>query len=113
MIPQNEIRVGSKVLLNGKLRTVTKSDYATYLKNGVFSLFNPIVLTHAVMLKAGCTYFQNVGNYSLSGYSIEVTNKNPLVFVLEPKYWAVEVKSLHQLQNIIFSLSNKELVYTP
>ena len=111
MIPQSELRIGNQVLFKGKITKVTKTHFSTENKNGVFLNFSPITISGEVLLRCGCEYFSGAGEYKLSGYSIKPSTSNPLVFIVEPKYWSVELKSLHQFQNIVYSLSGKEAFY--
>ena len=112
MIDGKEIRIGNKVLYNGKIVSVTKTHFSTHLKNGVFSAFNPVVLTHDILTKnLGCEHFSDAGIYKLNGYRLVKTGEPNITFVLEPEFWSVEMTSLHLFMNTIYWLTGKEVVY--
>lgn len=111
MIAGNELRIGNKVLYNGKIKTVTKTDFSTQLKNGVFGAFYPIEITHEILMSCGCEFFQDAGIYKLNGYKLNMVGSAQIVFVFEPEFWAVEMKSLHQFMNTIYWLTNKEVIF--
>lgn len=116
-----ELRIGSYINANGKFVKVEKIDEKTIswktTRKGVnfwnpfvspdHEQISPIELTEEILLKCG---FQKLGKYTftcdtaLMQLEIDVITNKLLHSIL-----AIEVKHLHQLQNLYWCLTNKDL----
>jgi len=112
MIPQQELRVGNwiKEDESGQLFKIANGADIDSHTTG----FSPVAITPDLLEKCGFTFH----NY----FKIWQKNKQVLKqgpdMELDPDFWVldfshqrigVELKSLHQLQNLYFSLKEKEL----
>jgi len=110
----------------------TERDYAGHFKNNWFisggGIITPIELSPEILEKCGFRKFSHEPGYTLGGddkksercdeYSI---GKLSIMdwgngFILSNSFsfeLRIELKSLHQLQNLYFSLCGEELNYTP
>ena len=73
--------------------------------------FRPIPLTEEWLLKFGFV-FDSYGEYCKGAYSLdnEYTDKGVYIFVIQKETCLdIEIKYLHQLQNLYFALTNEEL----
>ena len=73
--------------------------------------FRPIPLTEEWLLKFGFV-FDSYGEYCKGAYSLdnEYTDKGVYNFVIHKETCLdIEIKYLHQLQNLYFALTNEEL----
>ena len=111
MINERELRINNLVEYLGETKKVLGFDEETfYLKNTVSVCYieldeiYPIPLTEEWLLRFGYVKFRN-DTYMISGHLIWtcngliMCNKNGII-----------IKSVHQLQNLYFALTNKELV---
>lgn len=119
MIQANELRIGNKILCDGKMATVANlfpdnirvKEKSIYEQASHESMYEPIPLTPETLEKAGfeyqhdqtgmCYYCKNVymffdGEYLSANFG-------------HIKRLDVEVKYLHQLQNLYFTLTGTEL----
>ena len=134
MIEARELRIGNKVDLYGSIATIETVDFAGIgiaIKEG-----KPIPLTEEWLLKFG---FENWGYGSLYSNEHEKYTRYVLhnildgtsnfeIHFIESNYgnilnneyviscdeddrinWGVELKNVHQLQNLYFALTNEEL----
>ena len=123
----SELRFGNNLLLYGKVVKVTEigfriDDYYLRVegnKNGYYlDQFEPIELTEEILLKCGFKYrpcgiqgadmWQGLAYWDLNGVHLrgdkKVTNSLKIQGFIDS-----EIKYLHQLQNLFFSLTHKEL----
>jgi len=76
-------------------------------KNTTFKL-EPIQLTEELLLK--CGFELNNGCFIFNNGCFELRYDNgSFYFIIENQHLYLEINSLHQLQNIFFALTNKEL----
>ena len=107
----NELRIGNVVYYIS-----TKKELLTHLidlptlkrieKGNKYNIFKPIPLTEEILLK--CGYIKQEGRYFLCTDAIMQLER----YIDESIYHsilAIEVKYLHQLQNLYFELTGKEL----
>lgn len=122
MIPQNELKGSNWVLReNQMIQIKSGSDIDNYLN------YDPVPVTHDIMKKCGfdtMDYEIDVIDwaiqeteklFSISQNGIPVEDQ-PYLFEYENGYGddiELEVKSLHQLQNLYFAITMKELEYKP
>lgn len=117
MIKANELRVGNHLFKYGEVVKIVeigikhKGDTNYYLRSendncGYWiDQFNPIPLTEEILLKCGflkCNFTEN--HYDTKGMKIWKCND---MFLCDKN--GVVIKSLHQLQNLYFALTNQEL----
>lgn len=116
-----QLRIGNKVLHNGIIKTVDliSPGYVAFLEDrpndnnfGDWTDLDEvefIELTEEILFKCGFKYLGNgfyessclnISIFSLSGIKINIGFKGVIIG---------EIKHLHQLQNIIYFLTNKEL----
>ena len=109
----NELRLGNYILdvfdlKNTVIRKIDLEDLSMFINYSNHPLpFRPIPLTEEILLKCG---FEKLGKYTfvcdtaLMQLEIDVINNKLLHSIL-----AIEIKYLHQLQNLYFALTNQEL----
>lgn len=129
MVQANELRIGNFISSpRGELEIVeigvkNNDYYATF--NGIhegyyLEVCEPIPLTQELLLKCGAKLREvNCGweYYDIDGFVISVNVKDKRVFFSAfdrdgEKYvndFDLELETIHQLQNLYFALSNKEL----
>jgi hypothetical protein len=121
MMQANELRIGNYVnadLYNDKYILIesicSKNEDVFNSESGEIPLIslNPIALTEDILLKCGFEY-STMGIYKKSNlYLIKWSDENAEFNVFGAngiKLIKVEIKSIHQLQNLYFALTNKEL----
>lgn len=122
MIDNQELRIGNYLLMNRRMVQVggipntiklliPGEQYAVEVEE-----FEPIPITEALLLKLG---FENVGFYdnvySKDNIRVHIDKNKEIDTVLFIMYndggsiFEKEVSSLHQLQNLYFALTGKEL----
>jgi len=116
MISANELRIGNETSF-GKVYQIEEDCFYSK-KNDVsyknkWAKIDPIPLTPEILYNCGFTYDGTcfirkgifIGEFK-SGLKYMPTNQ---------LYWGgnIEIKCLHQLQNLYFSLTGEELNYTP
>ena len=111
MIEAKDLRIGNKVDLYGSIATIETVDFAGIgiaIKEG-----KPIPLTEEWLLKFGFVYTDDVENlnrdYKLQEFEIQLhLDVNDFICCNTiPNY--VQIKYVHQLQNLYFDLTNEEL----
>lgn len=125
MINANELRIGNQVLeSHDQMHTVTASSILAQYQHDIAKVqdYKPIPLTEEILMK--CGFIQQPSPFS----GVFVNNSISLVGDYNDRYRVVgyklvfhtnagtteaKVKHLHQLQNLYFALTSKELVYTP
>ncbi len=102
----NELRIGNLIQKNGKIH-YTNIFTLRDIKNLSIDdtdIFEPIPLTEEILLKCG---FEKVaGFYSSKDEILELTCD---FIVWKPNTKKLEIKYLHQLQNLYFALTGEEL----
>lgn len=116
----NEVRVGNFILFSGVQTRVIPADFATQCR-GVNSSempnFKPIQLNEEWLLSAGFEKLTSIekgfksNSYTYSkGFSFIVHLNNGL---LSTNFWqGNEKKFVHELQNLFFSLTGEDLVFS-
>jgi len=127
MIRANELRIGNWILVNEKPMIVNTVYYEPLMKKAIVNVVEklgdvPIVpignitssipLTEEILLKCGFSevgMFNNV--YHKDNFRIIIGHKQNCLFQIHKDEHCVgiEISSLHQLQNLYFVLTNKEL----
>lgn len=119
----NELRIGNIVWSNDghydKIEDeVTGIEYnrvsTKYCKTPYLPISNiePIPLAEKWILKFGFKKVESLceGGYSLNNVNLSINSINEINFYLfEFGDWYIKIKFLHQLQNIFFALTGKEL----
>jgi hypothetical protein len=109
----NELRIGNwvnfeyKGLNYGKL--FIDKNYFSHYENKEY-IYTPIPITEEWLLKFGFKYYQNVNGYT---YRIDfrihfVKFENGFTTYLDNTEWS-EIQYVHELQNLYFALTQKEL----
>lgn len=120
MINTAEIRIGNFVDFEGeccKVLEISKNGLALCLSDGEqewidgFQLY-PIPLTEEIILDFGFFKYNNayvleVPDENIHNWQFSIWND----FTYNSVEFPVELKYLHQLQNLYFALTNKELCY--
>jgi hypothetical protein len=117
----NELRIGNwvtwkqngkPVQLKGIRPEFIQTDPTTL--GGVVKNYSPIPLTPEILAKVGFKFDNRLGVYlhedDLAGIHIL---ENSDRFLVEFYYSFLELRHLHQLQNLFFVLTGQELNYTP
>ena len=101
MILAKELRIGNLVNTKNGIKKVTEIgiDYDCFFTQ---DHINPIPLTEEWLLKFG--YIKIGNNYLIQGHSIWICND---LFMCDKN--GMILKHVHQLQNLYFALTNKEL----
>ena len=118
-----ELRIGNYIEYNGEIIKLDGSLFACYIQNELDYPFNEIPLTEEILLKFGfnevegerwCDMheeFEECNYYYLSMFKIYY---NPETDIFEDDslyHFNVNLKYVHQLQNIYFTLSSEELTF--
>lgn len=118
----NELRVGNHLFKYGEVVKIVeigikhKGDTNYYLRSendncGYWiDQFNPIPLTEEILLK--CCFEKTIVNTMIKAwlnFSFYLTIRDDGELFYEWKGGNIQVKYLHQLQNLYFALTNKEL----
>lgn len=107
MIDIKEIRIGN-IIRDGKdsFHSITDADiYDEIGSSEVFKYYNPIPLTPEILEACGSLSPYVISKYSKEYYSLFFDSVAACNVVGE-----VELKSLHQLQNLYFALTGEELM---
>lgn len=111
----NELRIGNYIYYNGKLSKIDLTDFRDILEDEYeINYYKSIPLTDEILLRCG---FEDKGiddNWIIFRFkSIRICKTEMLGFIFNfdngEEY--VKVKYLHQLQNLCFTLTGKELTY--
>ena len=118
-----ELRIGNYIEYNGEIIKLDGSLFACYIQNELDYPFNEIPLTEEILLKFGfnevegerwCDMheeFEECNYYYLSMFKIYY---NPETDIFEDDslyHFNVNLKYVHQLQNIYFALTGEELTF--
>lgn len=115
----NELRIGN--YLNGKQGHVVVSEirlnnsvkiYDNTSSFYVGTCLKAIPTTTEWLLKLGFIYNDFEGLYQKSGYDVDILDGEHCHFYI-PEFgkWYQDTEYLHQLQNLYFALTGKELTY--
>ena len=138
MIKENEIRVGNwfehlpewSYRNENSVKYLFKWEQRDWYQLGECTIFiesiNPIVLTPAILIKCGYkrsgNYFTNrltTGNIdTVNGADMYIETYGDISFVFNVccdyyNGYSVNIKYLHELQNLYFSLTKEELTFKP
>jgi len=111
-LQSKELRIGNLIYCDGALGKVTGLDsYGNIQWQGYYPLtkLEPIPLTEEILLKVG--FVKGIVNTLINAYclfSFYLTIHEDKLFY-EWKGGNIEIKYLHQLQNLYFALTGKEL----
>jgi len=123
-----EIRVGSKVNLNGADVTVKTIEYNPVSEEYFISVFedyrqikvnylSPIPITEELLLKAGFE-LQYFGTIKTDAYKNKIVtihciggNTGEFQVAIFNKIFPIYIQYIHQLQNLIYSLTGSELTF--
>ena len=123
MTQPQELRIGNYVEYNGEIIKLDGSLLCCYIQNELEFPLNPIPLTEEILLKFGfnevegerwCDMheeFEECNYYYLSMFKIYY---NPETDIFEDDslyHFNVNLKYVHQLQNIYFALTGEELTF--
>lgn len=128
MIPGNELRLGNYILATSQLRKVNQigdlyvevfdeiSDGPSRMRHSLSDIF-PVPLSEDVLLHCGFVYrdhfkfWQLISGEKETRSEMDIDNDfNVIDFMRRPV--VKTLTSLHQLQNIFFSLKGRELIYS-
>jgi hypothetical protein len=113
----NELRLQNIVedifdLRNPKIRRIDIEDFVMIRNYGFHPIpFKPITLTEEWLLKAGFGYFGDGNEYfkHISVEYIELLDQGVDFKIFIFDYPCLNIKYVHQLQNLYFSFTNEEL----
>lgn len=135
MVKANELRIGNLVYLDLKeqyLKTIVELKHymasVKYIRTDTgephqsmvdYERLEPIPLTQEWLLKFGFCRYGNSQNKFLSKrvnglrliIRMDMFDSNRFFFVMNQN-WIIDIKSVHHLQNLFFSLTGKELVFS-
>ena len=112
MIQPQELRIGDYIEYNGEAIKLDGSLLCCYIQNELEFPFNPIPLTEEILLKFG--FFKKLGNYELENFRFHISqpmNFDGFVFCEEYSVITDKIQFVHQLQNLFYSISGKELIF--
>jgi hypothetical protein len=119
MIPANELRIGNWVYGFKTTYYIDSNDFKYVDSDTGLIPFSPILLTEEILLKCGFEKHSNSNEfwnlYTLkNGWYISqaLHEENSASVKMGLFYWSdeyVELQYLHQLQNLYFALTKKEL----
>ena len=112
-----ELRVGQNYLYDGNIIKLCGSFLAMYLQNDTDLYLYPIPITEEMLLKCGFEKRQQSDNFFYFGYGTNPITKDWMLclkyFQDENRFFFLNghhnIKYLHQLQNLYFTLTGKEL----
>lgn len=117
MIQPNELRIGNWIYDDGKpIQVTTGLFYLMYEYEDRFDSYHdilPIPLTEEILLKCGFDgigFYENV--FSKGSFRVHLNKEGKkalLVYHHDNNHIELEVKSLHDLQNVFFALTGTEL----
>lgn len=113
----NELRIGNYVNIDSPEKTqksILKIENGVQIDNLIHVLHSPIPLTDGLLLKAGFEYDEYQYLYELNTVIIHIQNgiltfRKHYLLNKEFEYEEIEIKYLHQLQNLYFALTGKEI----
>lgn len=109
MLKESDLRIGNWVLHNGDYRKLTEIEFKILLQFSVDEL-TPIPLTEEILLKCGVYYDIDSDTFKISNCSLQLD-----IFDFEEYDCVVfgesliQIKYLHQLQNLYHALTGQEL----
>ena len=107
----NELRIGNYILFDNDVYDVRGfvNERVKIHKREVYigQLFKPIPLTEEWLLKFGFSKWKNKNNFSKGSFIVYTLSKKGFHF--GKKSLRVELKYVHQLQNLYFALTGEEL----
>ena len=114
MIQPQSLRIGNYIEYNGEIIKLDGSLFCCYIQNELEFPFNPIPLTEEILLKLGFKQneqFKTNFKFYFKDNEIEINiyngNNNSW---LNDRY-VINLKYVHQLQNLYFSLCGEELTF--
>lgn len=114
MVNANELRLGNWISYNGKYYEVDEiwfdlDEGAYYTQDFNINFISPIPLTEELLLKCGFERNKTYKRYFYNGISIS-KYEGEKYFVFDGwRFRAIDIKYLHQLQNLYFILTGEEL----
>ncbi len=109
----NELRIGNKVNLYGSQATIIPNDFEKWFQNSPnweHNAFKGIPLTEEWLLKFGFDLVVKEGNQG----EFRVYQLNEITYNTNNGWWwkhhlTVQPKYIHELQNLFFAITGKEL----
>lgn len=111
-LKETELRIGNTILINGNMYNLELPDLNLIANRNGKSTYSPIHLTEDILVKLGFEKTANPRELKYGGYSILLLNEIRFVicnYIENPP--SVKVSTLHQLQNLFFSLCGEELTF--
>jgi hypothetical protein len=114
----NELRIGNLVYCNGRIETIDLNSFGTQWNNSdgrlLFDEYKPIPLTEEWLVKFGFWYDGNQQearyNISMMGYDcVLIEGKRAFEFWVDDEYCLVDIKYVHELQNLYKVLTGHDL----
>ena len=122
MISANELRIGNYLLITGESISISSgfiADYDFSVKNNFSSntplikdSIEPIPITEEWLLKFGFEYFESNDSYQLDtdlGFCIWGRIHYGFYIFANSEELGSEIRYVHELQNLYFALTKKEL----
>ena len=123
MIQPQELRIGNYIEYNGEIIKLDGSLLCCYIQNELEFPLNPIPLTEEILLKFGfnevegerwCDMheeFEECDYYYLSMFKIYYNPETDRFEDDSLSHFNVNLKYVHQLQNLFFALTGEELTF--
>ena len=105
MIQPQLLRIGNYIEYNGEIIKLDGSLLCCYIQNELDYPFNEVPLTEEILLKFG---FEKKGDFWFVKSGIKIENRNN-GFSYFRYLNEIKIISVHQLQNLFFSLCGEEL----
>jgi hypothetical protein len=108
-----DLRIGNLVQVGNEIEKLELVDFADMYENSTLIHYHPIPLTEEWLLKLGFQklydnyYLLYVGSFKINYYYN--FSGSTWKFMLEEEL--LDIKSVHELQNLYYSLTKKELTY--
>jgi len=117
-IEAKELRIGNSVIIDGHITTITDSimfdndESSWYVDDIDITLVDPIQLTEQWLLRFGFKYIKEVIGYADSLHLICRYKEGYcfMPFCTNDKDCHIMIKHVHQLENLYFALTQKELI---
>jgi hypothetical protein len=118
----NELRIGNYVLIRGivdKITEISISDSGTTKRQGFFNLdkgyVEPIPITPEILEKCGFEFIEEDYGWANGQHIIYQIHESFKIniFCSNDEDCEIEINYLHQLQNLCYALTGKELYYSP
>jgi hypothetical protein len=103
------LRIGNLLQVGNEIEKLELVDFADMYENSTLIHYQPIPLTEEWLLKLGFTKSLIFNSYYINS-DIEI-NIFDNIFWYDTKNDSIEIQSVHELQNLFYALTKRELTY--